>query len=121
MAQLTEEEKRQFHGDSVLCVCSRCLGNEDECAQARCTTHRSEQDIATLEAEDKEKKEQLDPLDATYSVSVTREQVEADRKRKKRLAVPAVLVPAASASEAEGCRIAQIQIANQIVVGMMAT
>ena len=41
------------------------------------------------------------------------------RKRKKRPAVPAE--PAASASEAEGCRIAQIQIANQIAVGMMAT
>ena len=38
--------------------------------------------MATV-AEDKEKKQRLDPLDATYSVSVTREQVEAARKKKE--------------------------------------
>ena len=49
----------------------------------RCTSHRSEQHIAKLEEEDETKKQRVDPLDATYSVSVTREQVEAARKRKE--------------------------------------
>ncbi len=83
VAELTPDEKKQFHGESVKCVCSTCLGNEDACSQARCTSHRSEQHIAKLEEEDKEKKQRLDPLDATFSVSVTREQVEAARKRKE--------------------------------------
>ena len=83
VAELTPEEKKQFHGESVKCVCSACLEKEDECSQARCTSHRSEHHIAKLEEEDETKKQRVDPLDATYSVSVTREQVEAARKMKE--------------------------------------